>query len=157
MIKCCSDIVRFFTDLSNHDILWLHSFCTPPVSFLLNKFVHSILNIVQHIENNKLKYKSVYNFFPIILYLDSGQASKLSWVKILKNFEISFNPNSDGRGHLMPPLATLKPHSSKIKLCQRSILIWIWSHGCQLWPRPKKCFKTSIVFELCKLWQNDQN
>ena len=53
-------------------------------------------------------------------------------------------------------LPTLKPHSSNRNVWFGPIFKWIGSHGYQLWPRPRKCFKISTEFELCKLWQNDQ-
>ena len=61
-----------------------------------------------------------------------------------------------GGGALWPPLSTLKPHSSNRNVWFGPIFKWIGSHGYQLWPRPRKCFKISTEFELCKLWQNDQ-
>ena len=50
------------------------------------------------------------------------------------------NPTLHGGGALWPPLSTLKPHSSNRKAYFGSIFIQIWSHGYQLWPRPKKFF-----------------
>ena len=70
--------------------------------------------------------------------------------------KLKFSPTLHRGGSLWPPLATLEPHSSNMKAWFGPISIWIWSHGYQLWPRPKKSFKISMVFELCKLWRNDQ-
>ena len=61
-------------------------------------------------------------------------------------------------GHYYPPLPlpTLKPHSSNRKVWFGPIFKWIGSHGFQLWTRPRKCFRISTEFDLCKLWRNDK-
>ena len=54
-------------------------------------------------------------------------------------FMSSFNPTLHrGGGAFWPPLATLEPLSSNTKAWFGPISIWIWSHGYQLWPRPKQ-------------------
>ena len=60
-------------------------------------------------------------------------------------------------GVIRTPIPTLKFSSNrKVWFSPLYDLGYIAMHWYQLWLRPRKCFKISTMFELCKLWQNDQ-